>query len=68
MALWGFDYPGGILGMNDFTCGVLLKLVWTIYISAEDVSIPSMQSYHPDSHLLHHGYWGHLLLHVDNQL
>ena len=38
----GFDFPGHVLGMSDFTCGVLLKLVlWTLYVSSEDVSVPS---------------------------
>ena len=38
----GFNFPGGFLGMSDFTCGVLLKLViWISYISSEGVSMPS---------------------------
>ena len=42
MALLGFDFPGDFQGMSDFTHGVLLKLVlWTLYISSENVSIPS---------------------------
>ena len=27
IALLGFDFPGDVLGMSDFTLGVLLKLV-----------------------------------------
>ena len=31
MVLLAFDFPGGGLGMSDFTWGVLLKLVlWTL--------------------------------------
>ena len=38
----GFDFPEGLLGMSDFTYGVLLKLVlWTLHIYSEDVSMPS---------------------------